>query len=115
MATDCSRDLFRPKQRFREPCPSCRESDRPSSNRINDEWNDAVTRLGLPHGEAEAVCALMIAPTEKSAAAVVGVKRRTFHARLERVYRRLGVSSRMELAQLVFQVRLQGSGLVSAD
>ena len=69
-------------------------------------WSEATKHLRLSRKESESVLALMTGASEKEAAARLGVPRRTFHARIERLYKRTGIRSRMEMAVAVFQAML---------
>lgn len=72
----------------------------------SDCWSRAAAALRLTTKDVEVLQALFRGDNEKEAAARLGVARRTFHGRLERLHVRLGVRSRVELLLRILLVAL---------
>ena len=60
-------------------------------------WHNVIGTLRLSPREAQIVPFIFADATEDTIARVLGISRHTVHTYLERLYQKLGVSSRVEL------------------
>ncbi len=70
------------------------------------EWIEIADSLGLTPRESEVVQAALDDMSESEIAGKLEISRHTVHAHIERVYRKLGVSSRVQLVVRIFAVRI---------
>jgi len=70
------------------------------------ERPDTVEALGISRTDVRIIEALFRGDGEKQAAARLGLSRRALHARLERLYPRLGVHSRTEMIMTILATLL---------
>ncbi len=66
------------------------------------EWALICESLDLTHRESEIVQAVLDDMSESDIAQNLGISRHTVHAHIERVYGKLGVSSRLQLVVRIF-------------
>jgi DNA-binding CsgD family transcriptional regulator len=64
-------------------------------------WQCAASQLGLTPNDMALLPQLLRGLSEKETAILLSIKRRTLHARIERLHRRLGVQTRCELILVV--------------
>jgi len=67
----------------------------------SEAWRAVAGRLGLSPREREVVESVMADRSDRAIGMALGISRHTVHTHLERVYRKLGVSSRTELFRCV--------------
>ncbi len=72
-----------------------------------DEWQRAATTLKLSPREAAIAEILIVGNSEAQAAKMLGISRHTVHAHVKRIFRKVGVRSRVQLANRIF---LEGRG-----
>lgn len=68
----------------------------------SDAWREIAATLRLSRREAEILQALFDDAKESSIAADLGISAHTVHSHIERLYRKLQVSSRVTLVVRVF-------------
>ena len=68
----------------------------------NETWRVLAGSLRLSHRESQIVPALLDDRKEIAIAADLGISRHTVHTHTERLYRKMGVTSRVELVRCVF-------------
>lgn len=66
------------------------------------QWADTIVLLGLSARETQIIERLLIDSDESAVAATLKISRHTVHTHLERLYRKLNVSSRAQLIARVF-------------
>src|SRR5262245_45797481 len=70
---------------------------------ISDEmWRALARSLGWSHRQSEIVPALFDDRKETAIAAGLGISRHTVHTHTERLYRKMGITSRVELVRRIF-------------
>ena len=80
---------------------------------FSDEmWRILARSLGWSHRESEIVPALLDDRKGTAIAAHLGISRHTVHTHTERLYRKMGITSRVELVRRIFveYLRVSGSG-----
>jgi DNA-binding NarL/FixJ family response regulator len=76
---------------------------RPEDTVFSDEvWRALAGSLGWSHRESQIVPELFDDRKETAIAARLGISRHTVHTHIERLYRKMGITSRVELARRVF-------------
>ena len=70
-----------------------------------------IASLGLAPREAEILAWLALGKTDAEIAKILEISRRTVNHTLERVYRKLGVETRVAAARRAFEVHLKGEAL----
>ena len=68
----------------------------------NEVWRRLAKSLGLSKRESQIVPALFEDQKESAIAKHLGISRHTVHTYTERLYRKVGVSSRVGLVRVVF-------------
>jgi len=68
----------------------------------DEQWRSITRSLKLSGREFEIVRSILSDPTEASIALQLGMSEHTVHTHLERLYRKLGVSSRCQLIVRIF-------------
>jgi len=68
----------------------------------NETWRVLADSLRLSHRESQIVPALLDDRKEIAIAADLGISRHTVHTHTERLYRKMGVTSRVGLVRCVF-------------
>ena len=68
----------------------------------NETWRDLERSLGLSRRESQIVPALFDDLKESAIATHLGISRHTVHTYTERLYRKMGVSSRVGLVRRIF-------------
>lgn len=67
-----------------------------------DEWHRAATTLKHSPREARIAEILIVGNSEAEAAKMLGISRHTVHAHVKRIFRKVGVRSRVQLANRIF-------------
>jgi DNA-binding NarL/FixJ family response regulator len=81
----------------------CRSCTPPEPSLFSNEtWRDLERSLRLSRRESQIVPALLADEKESAIATHLGISRHTVHKYTERLYRKMGVSSRVGLARRVF-------------
>jgi DNA-binding CsgD family transcriptional regulator len=82
----------------------------------NETWRDLERSLRLSRRESQIVPSLLADEKESAIAAHLGISRHTVHTYTERLYRKMGVTSRVGLFRRVFMeyMSLAGKSVTSA-
>ena len=95
---------------------SCSRTPSGRSLFSNETWRDLERSLRLSRRESQIVPSLLADEKESAIAAHLGISRHTVHTYTERLYRKMGVSSRVGLFRRVFveYMSLPGKSVTSA-